>query len=100
MALLDGKAVVITGSGHGIGAACDKGVAARGGAVVINDINPERANKTVAEIKAAGGKAVACVADISKWEEASRLIQTCIDSFGKIDGLVNNAIYYSYGLFK
>ncbi len=100
MALLQGKAVVVTGSGHGIGAACAKGVARQGGAVVINDINPARAEATVAEIEAEGGKAVACVADISQWDEAGRLIQTCIDSFGRIDGLVNNAVYYSYGLLS
>jgi NAD(P)-dependent dehydrogenase (short-subunit alcohol dehydrogenase family) len=100
MALLQGKAVVITGSGHGIGAACAKGVAQQGGAVVINDISPARAATTVAEIEAAGGRAVACVADISKWAEAGRLIETCIDAFGRIDGLVNNAVSYSYGLLK
>lgn len=100
MGLLSGKAVVITGSGHGIGAACAKGIARRGGAVVINDIDPARAEATVSEIAAAGGRAVACVADISRWDEAGRLIETCIDSFGRIDGLVNNAVSYSYGLLK
>jgi NAD(P)-dependent dehydrogenase (short-subunit alcohol dehydrogenase family) len=100
MALLQGKAVVITGSGHGIGAACAKGVTNQGGAVVINDIDPARADATVAEIIADGGQAVACVADISQWDEAGRLIQTCIDSFGRIDGLVNNAVYYSPGLLS
>jgi NAD(P)-dependent dehydrogenase (short-subunit alcohol dehydrogenase family) len=100
MPLLQGKAVVLTGSGHGIGAACAKGVARQGGAVVINDINQERAEATVAEIQAEGGRAVACVADISNWDQAGRLIQTCIDSFGRIDGLVNNAVYYSYGLMQ
>ncbi len=97
MSLLQGKAVVITGSGHGIGAACAKGVARRGAAVVVNDISQARADETVAAIKAEGGRAVACVADISKWDEAGRLIQTCVDEFGRLDGLVNNAVSYSYG---
>jgi NAD(P)-dependent dehydrogenase (short-subunit alcohol dehydrogenase family) len=91
MGLLDGKAVVITGSGRGIGAACARGVARQGAAVVVNDVNAREAEATVDSIRAEGGVAVACVADITVWEEAGRLIQTCLDAFGKIDGLVNNA---------
>jgi NAD(P)-dependent dehydrogenase (short-subunit alcohol dehydrogenase family) len=94
MAVLTGKAVVITGSGRGIGAACAKGAAREGAAVVVNDIDAGPANETVAAIKAAGGTAVACVADITDWDEAGRLIQSCIDAFGKIDGLVNNAALF------
>ncbi|HTV95474.1 MAG TPA: SDR family oxidoreductase [Steroidobacteraceae bacterium] len=94
MKILAGKAVVITGSGRGIGAACAKGCARRGAAVVVNDIDPVDANDTAAAIVAEGGEAVACVADVSVWEEAGRLIDTCISTFGKIDGLVNNAALY------
>jgi NAD(P)-dependent dehydrogenase (short-subunit alcohol dehydrogenase family) len=63
-------------------------------AVVVNDIDAEDAGDTAAAIVADGGRAVACVADVSKWEEAGGLIKTCISSFGKIDGLVNNAALY------
>lgn len=94
MKILEGKAIVITGSGRGIGAACAKACARRGAAVVVNDIDPIDANETAAAIVAAGGTAIACVADVSKWEEAGRLIDTCISKFGKIDGLVNNAALY------
>jgi NAD(P)-dependent dehydrogenase (short-subunit alcohol dehydrogenase family) len=94
MGVLEGKAVVITGSGRGIGAACAKGAARQGAAVVVNDVDAEPANETVEAIRAEGGTAIACVADITKWEEAGRLIQSCIDAFGKIDGLVNNAALY------
>lgn len=97
MRMLDGKAIVITGSGRGIGAACAKGCVRQGAAVVINDIDPIDANETVAAITAEGGKAVACIADVSKWEEAERLIATCISTFGKIDGLVNNAALFHIG---
>jgi NAD(P)-dependent dehydrogenase (short-subunit alcohol dehydrogenase family) len=89
--MLQGKAVVITGSGRGIGAGCAKGVARQGAAVVVNDIDAEPANETVEAIRAEGGTAIACVADITNWDDAGKLIRSCIDAFGKIDGLVNNA---------
>jgi len=91
MGLLNGKAVVITGSGRGIGAGCARGVAAQGASVVVNDVDAGPANDTVEAIRAAGGNAVACVADVTNWDQAGKLIQSCIDNFGKIDGLVNNA---------
>jgi len=94
MKLLEGKAIVITGSGRGIGAACAKSCARCGAAVVINDIDPIDAGETAAAIAAEGGKVIACVADVAQWEEAGRLIDTCISAFGKIDGLVNNAALY------
>ena len=59
MGVLEGKAVVITGSGRGIGAACAKGAARQGAAVVVNDIDVEPANETVEAIKAEGGTAIA-----------------------------------------
>lgn len=88
---LDGKAIVITGAGRGIGAACAVGLAQAGASLVINDIDSGPLEETLAKIRDAGGKAVGCVADISNWEDAGRIIATCIDSFGKIDGLWNNA---------
>ena len=91
MITLTGKAVVITGAGQGIGAAFAHAIAARGAAVVVNDINGKLAESVVEEIAAKGGKAIAAVADISTYKGAERLIQSCVDVFGKIDGLVNNA---------
>jgi NAD(P)-dependent dehydrogenase (short-subunit alcohol dehydrogenase family) len=91
MISLSGKAVVITGAGQGIGAAFAHGVAARGAAVVVNDINAALAEKVVEEIASKGGQAIAAVSDISTHTGAEKLIQTCVDVFGKIDGLVNNA---------
>src|SRR5690349_1816766 len=91
MADLNGKAVVITGSGRGIGAACALGAARRGASVVVNDINQADLTASVEAIEAAGGRAVGCLADVSDFEAAGRLIQTCLDAFGRIDGLMNNA---------
>ena len=97
MPMLEGKAVVITGSGSGLGAAYAREAASLGAQVVINDVNAENAATVVAEITKAGGKAVACVGDVSSWDIAETLIQTCIDSFGKIDALVNNAGILRHG---
>jgi NAD(P)-dependent dehydrogenase (short-subunit alcohol dehydrogenase family) len=91
MGILEGKAVVITGSGRGIGAACAMGAALQGASVVVNDIEADVAAASADAIRAAGGKAIACPADITDWAEAGRLIATCIDTFGRIDGLMNNA---------
>jgi len=91
MGILEGKAVVITGSGRGIGAACAMGAALQGASVVVNDVDAEAAEASAAAIRAAGGQAIACPADITDWQEAGRLIDTCIQAFGRIDGLVNNA---------
>jgi NAD(P)-dependent dehydrogenase (short-subunit alcohol dehydrogenase family) len=97
MGILNGKAVVITGSGRGIGAACARGVAAQGASVIVNDADADEAHKTAQEILNSGGQAFAFPADVSKWDEAGRLILSCIEKFGRIDGLVNNAALFHSG---
>jgi len=94
MAVLEGKCVVITGAGRGIGAACAKHAAAQGAAIVVNDVDAGAAQSVVDEITAAGGRAVAHRADIAKWSDAEGLVARCVDEFGGIDGLVNNAGLY------
>lgn len=91
MALLSGKAIVITGSGRGIGEACIKGAARQGAAVIVNDVDAGLAEQVAADIRAEGGTAIACAADITDWDQAGRLIDACIGGYGRIDGLVNNA---------
>ncbi len=91
MGILEGKAVVITGSGRGIGAACAAGAAMQGASVVVNDVDAEVAEASAQAIREAGGTAHAKVADITDWDEAGKLIASCIDAYGRIDGLVNNA---------
>jgi NAD(P)-dependent dehydrogenase (short-subunit alcohol dehydrogenase family) len=92
---LSSKAVVITGAGRGIGAVVAKAVAAAGAAVVVNDVDAGPGNECLDEcldaIRAAGGRALAHVADITVWSQAEGLIERCLGEFGKIDGLVNNA---------
>lgn len=88
---LDGKAVVITGAGGGLGAAYARHAASLGAAVLVNDIDAEAARATVAAIAAEGGRAVACAGDVSDWGFAETLVAACVDAFGAITGLVNNA---------
>ena len=95
MSSLQGKAIVVTGSGRGIGAGIAKLAASEGASVVVTDIDKAEAEQVAAEIVKAGGKAVAHAADISDWNGAAGLIQRCVDTYGKINGLVNNA-----GLFR
>ncbi|WP_433702316.1 SDR family oxidoreductase [Prescottella equi] len=98
--LLDGRVVIITGAGRGIGRAHALAFAAEGAKVVVNDIGvggdgsntgETPAEQVVAEIKAAGGEAVTNADDVASWEGAQNLIQTALDNFGRLDVLVNNA---------
>ncbi|MEO5323573.1 SDR family NAD(P)-dependent oxidoreductase [Mesorhizobium sp. CC13] len=91
MKSLEGKAVVITGAGSGLGAAYARHAAGLGAAIVVNDISAEAAQSTVDSIAAAGGKAVAHAGDVSSWSYAQSLVDACIDAFGAINGIVNNA---------
>ena len=88
---LQGKAIVITGAGQGLGAAYARLAAAEGARVLVNDINVTAAEGVVQSILAAGGEAIANAADVSDWDEAAAMVDQCIQCFGTIDGLVNNA---------
>lgn len=87
----DGKVGLVTGAGSGIGRATAIGFAQRGGSIAVADINGENANKVVAEITAAGGRAVAIVADVTKPAEIDRMIERTTSAFGRLDFLHNNA---------
>ncbi len=91
MGRLDDRVAIVTGGGRGIGQATSLRLAADGAAVVVNDIDDAPADETIALIEQAGGRAIKCVANTVDMEQAKMLIQTTIDSFGKIDIVVNNA---------
>ncbi|MCW2748771.1 MAG: short-chain dehydrogenase [Nocardioidaceae bacterium] len=90
--MLEGKSIVITGSGRGLGRAAAISAATEYGAhVVVNDVDLEQAEAVVAEIREAGGVAVASGHSVADAEQARALIELCVTEFGRIDGLVNNA---------
>jgi NAD(P)-dependent dehydrogenase (short-subunit alcohol dehydrogenase family) len=101
MGLVDGRVVIVTGAGGGIGRAHALAFAAEGARVVVNDIGVgldgspagggSAAQGVVDEITAAGGEAVANGSNVADWNQAAELIQTAVETFGGLDVLVNNA---------
>jgi NAD(P)-dependent dehydrogenase (short-subunit alcohol dehydrogenase family) len=91
MSVLDGKAVVITGAGRGLGRAYALHAASFGAAVVVNDVDGELAEEVARDIQDSGGSAVASEESVADPEQAAAVVQRCVTRFGAIDGLVNNA---------
>ncbi|CAN0516106.1 unnamed protein product, partial [Scytosiphon promiscuus] len=100
MGLLDGKVAIVTGAGGGLGRAHALLLAKEGAKVVVNDLGGDRhgtgastsmADAVVAEIEAAGGQAVPHYGSVTDDTDAQGMVQTAVDSFGRLDILINNA---------
>ena len=98
--MLNGKVVIVTGAGNGIGRAIALAMAREGAAVVVNDIgtgltgegrDSGPGQQVVDEIRAAGGRAALSTDSVAEASSAERIVQSAIDHFGRIDAVVNNA---------
>jgi NAD(P)-dependent dehydrogenase (short-subunit alcohol dehydrogenase family) len=96
----DGRVVIVTGGGRGVGRAHSLLLAARGATVVVADFgaslagagaSPGPADDVVGEIHAAGGEAVACFADVADEDGAAGILEVALGRFGRVDAVVNNA---------
>ena len=93
MGTLEGKVALVSGSGRGIGREIALKLASAGASVVVNDLDADPANETVADITAAGGRAVACIGSVTAADFGERFVQTAVETFGGLDIIVNNAGY-------
>lgn len=100
MGICEGRVVIVTGSGNGLGREHALEFARQGASVVVNDLGVDRtghgresdvAEQVVAEIEALGGRAVANASDVADFASAEQLVRTAIDTFGRLDTLVCNA---------
>ncbi len=91
MRVLDGKVAIVTGAGQGVGRGIALALGKAGAAVVVTGRTLEKCERTVGEIEAAGGKALALACDVSIRERADAVVAATVEAFGKLDILVNNA---------
>ncbi|MDW5592781.1 SDR family oxidoreductase [Conexibacter stalactiti] len=87
---VEGRVAIVTGAGQGLGRAHAHAYAQAGAHVVVNDVG-EAAERVAAEIAAVGGSALAHPADVADWEAAAGLVNAAVETFGRLDVLVNNA---------
>ncbi|MCP4435484.1 MAG: SDR family oxidoreductase [Actinomycetia bacterium] len=100
MGICDGRSVIVTGAGRGLGRAHALALAAEGASVVVNDLGVAQdgsdpsdtpAQQVVDEITADGGVAIASPHDVADWDAAGEMVQLAIDTFGGLDAVINNA---------
>jgi NAD(P)-dependent dehydrogenase (short-subunit alcohol dehydrogenase family) len=93
---LDGQVAIVTGAGQGLGRCHALALAERGAKIVVNDLGDDKgqsanANAVVAEIKAAGGKAMAHGANVADFEQVEDMVKQAMNAWGRVDILINNA---------
>ena len=100
MGICDGRVVIVTGAGRGLGRAHALELARQGARVVVNDLGVEAdgrggssgpAEDVVREIRSLGGEAVANGGDVADWAQSASLVRAALDAFGRLDAVVNNA---------
>jgi NAD(P)-dependent dehydrogenase (short-subunit alcohol dehydrogenase family) len=100
MSLLEGRVAIVTGSGRGVGRAYALMLAKHGAKVLVNDLGSSAggagtdqtpAQEVVETIKAEGGDAAVNTSDVSDWGQAASMVQQAVDTFGRLDILINNA---------
>ncbi len=91
MGICQGRVVIITGAGGGLGAAHARVFAAEGAAVVVNDVNQAAAHAVVNEIVANGGTAMVNSSDITNYDDSLNAVAQAIDNYGGLDVVLNNA---------
>lgn len=101
MGICEGRVAIVTGAGNGLGKAYALGLAAEGAKLVVNDLGVGThgeegatrgaAEQVVDEIRAMGGEAVANTDDVADWDAGKRMVEAALDTFGRLDAVVNNA---------
>ncbi|MEH6568952.1 MAG: SDR family oxidoreductase [Halioglobus sp.] len=89
--ICEGRVVIVTGAGGGLGAAHAAVLASEGASVIVNDINEEAAKSVVAKITASGGKAAVNTSDITNYDDSLNAVKQALEEFGDLHAVVNNA---------
>ncbi len=100
MRKLEGRVALISGSGRGIGRALALKLARDGARIVVNDLDAEPAEDVVAEIRACGSDAIACIGSITNPDFGAQFVESAIEGFGRLDIIVNNAGYTWDGVIQ